>query len=462
MTVSGVLATIVMGAGTAQTAPQLYPLPRYEEDWSFLRDPSRRVDFWDPVKFIPLRSDGDRFLSLGAEARLTYERFRNTNFGLSAQDPDGYLLQRYLFHFDLHYGLRWRFFGELDSSLEQGRTGGPRPVDQNRLDTHQAFFDLHPLKEGSPSDVTLRAGRAEMAYGSGRLVALREGVNVPLSFDGARVTFSRAAWRIDAFASRPVQNRPGTFDDESLQGVAFWGLYTSRARDGGAAPGTLDFYYFGLDRDLSVYDQGPGTETRHTLGVRLQGRRSAWSYDAEGMYQFGRFASGAIAAWRLAADTGYTFSEARGRPRWALAVDVASGDRDPASADLQTFNALFQSGTYSGRAQILGPANTIRLEPSVGLTLTPSVAFSSGWGFYWRQSIHDGLYGVSGILLVPGNGVTARYEGSRPIVQVDWQVTRHLSAHLNYIYVFNAAFEEESVQGSRSLSYVSPWVTYRF
>src|SRR5215475_6216120 len=111
MTVCGVLATILMGAGTAQAAPPLYPLPRYEEDWSFLRDPSRSVDFWDPLKFIPLRGDGDLFLSLGAEARLTYERFRNTSFGLSAQDSNGYFLQRYLFHFDFHYGSRWRFFG---------------------------------------------------------------------------------------------------------------------------------------------------------------------------------------------------------------------------------------------------------------------------------------------------------------------------------------------------------------
>jgi len=98
----------------------------------------------------------------------------------------------------------------------------------------------------------------------------------------------------------------------------------------------------------------------------------------------------------------------------------------------------------------------------VGLVLPHRVAISSGWGFYWRQNINDGLYGISGNLLVPSNGVKARYEGSRPIVQVDWQATQHLSAHLNYIYVFNAPFEEESVHGSRSLSYVSPWVTYRF
>ena len=32
-----------------------YQLLREDEDWSFLRDPSLREDFWDPIKYIPLR-----------------------------------------------------------------------------------------------------------------------------------------------------------------------------------------------------------------------------------------------------------------------------------------------------------------------------------------------------------------------------------------------------------------------
>src|SRR5207237_5136336 len=35
-------------------APPGYKLLRYEEDYSYLKDPSRRTDFWDPIKYIPL------------------------------------------------------------------------------------------------------------------------------------------------------------------------------------------------------------------------------------------------------------------------------------------------------------------------------------------------------------------------------------------------------------------------
>jgi hypothetical protein len=57
--------------------------------------------------------------------------------------------------------------------------------------------------------------------------------------------------------------------------------------------------------------------------------------------------------------------------------------------------------------------------------------------------------------------VPDRYEGSRPTVQIE-QVTRHLSAHVNCIYAFNGRFEERSVHATPTMSYVSPWMTYRF
>jgi hypothetical protein len=181
----------------------------------------------------------------------------------------------------------------------------------------------------------------------------------------------------------------------------------------------------------------------------------------EAMYQFGRFGNGEIQAWRAVAESSHVFQSAW-RSRIGLILDVASGDHDRESANLGTFNALFQSGAYSGRAGLLGPNNSIRLEPSVAFAPDRNVAVSGGWGFYWRESVHDGLYGLSGQLIVPSNGVPGRYEGSRPIAQVDWTLTRHLSAHVNYIFVFNAEFEQRSVHGTPTMTYVTSWITYRF
>src|SRR5258707_6495174 len=130
----------------------------------------------------------------------------------------------------------------------------------------------------------------------------------------------------------------------------------------------------------------------------------------------GRFGAVDIRASRFVIEASHHVADAVWSPRLGLVLDVASGDKNPADPDLQTFNALFQSGTYSGRAQLLGPSNSIRLEPSVMLAPARDVLVSAGWGFYWRQSAYDALYSISGQVIVPSNGVTDRYEGSRPTV----------------------------------------------
>jgi alginate export protein len=458
--VAAPVAALAQGTGVSPTDLHRYPLPTYEEDWRALQT-SDRTDVWDPVKFVRLSADGTASLSLGGELRVTYERFGNQSFGLTPPDPDGYFLQRYLLHTDLRAGSRVRVWTEFNSGLENGRFGGPRPViDEDKLDLHQAFVDVG-VAATSPSAAVLRVGRQEIALGAGRMYALREGPNVPLSFDGVRAIAHAGPWRLDGWAARPVDNTSGVFDDRSHHSFDVWGVYGSRVIAPSRQTVGLEVYYLGLARDAAHFDQGTANETRHTFGARVW-HQGPWAYDAEAMFQVGRFGSGDIRAWRSVIEGSHLVADAVWLPRLGLVLDVASGDKNPADPNLQTFNALFQSGTYSGRAQLLGPSNSIRFEPSVTFGPARHMLVSAGWGFYWRQSADDALYSISGQVIVPSNGVTDRYEGSRPTMQIDWQLTRHLSAHVNYIYAFNGRFEEQSVHATPTMSYVSPWVTYRF
>ena len=54
-----------------------YTLLREDENWSFLKDPSLRQDFWDPIKYIPLGPEG-WFLTIGGEAREAFEAALST------------------------------------------------------------------------------------------------------------------------------------------------------------------------------------------------------------------------------------------------------------------------------------------------------------------------------------------------------------------------------------------------
>ncbi|HEX9606961.1 MAG TPA: alginate export family protein, partial [Gemmatimonadaceae bacterium] len=383
--------------------------------------------------------------------------FGNQNFGLSVQSPNGYLLQRYLLHADIHAGSRLRLWTELNSSFENGRVGGPRPViDEDKLDLHQGFVELG-IVQRPRVNARVRAGRQEIEVGSGRMYSLREGPNVPSSFDGVRAIAQKESWRFDTWVARPVTTTPGIFDDSSHRQFSVRGAYVTRT---GLGHASVDAYYLGWDRHNASFEKGVANELRHTVGVRLW-RLGRWAYDFEGMYQFGSFGVGNIHAWRCAAQASRGFS-VRSSPRVGIHFDVASGDRNRSSPNLGTFNAFFQSGTYSGRAQLLGPSNSIRLEPTLTLAPRRNIFVSTGWGFYWRESEQDGLYGIPGNLIVPSNGVPGHYEGSRPIAEVAWTLNPHLSVHINYSFVFNGRFEERSVHATTTESYICPWITYRF
>ncbi len=257
---------------------------------------------------------------------IRYEYYNHRLWGLQPQQP-GYLLNRALLHADLHTGARFRLFGQLESSQIAGNKYALSPLDQDQLDTLQFFADYSPLLT-KQSTVTVRFGRQDLLFGSGRLVDVREAPNVRQSFDGARVWYTHAGWRADAFLARPVTIRRHEFDDETNYGINFWGLY-------GTGPwhslpgGNVDLYYFGYERRNAHFDQGTAYEERHTFGTRLWGHPGNWDYNWEAFVQGGRFGSGSISAWYTSAVTGYTFSKTQTAPRVGLRVDGISGTATP-------------------------------------------------------------------------------------------------------------------------------------
>jgi hypothetical protein len=61
-----------------------------------------------------------------------------------------------------------------------------------------------------------------------------------------------------------------------------------------------------------------------------------WDVNDEAIYQFGQFGSGAVNAWSVAIDHGFTLKNLWSQPRLGLRAAIASGDSNPADADLQT------------------------------------------------------------------------------------------------------------------------------
>ncbi|HXM08402.1 MAG TPA: alginate export family protein [Terriglobales bacterium] len=438
-----------------------YQLLSEDEDWRFLRDPALRQDFWDPIKYIPLRNGAnDWYLTIGGEAREVWEQIGNDNWG---ESPfwNGYFNERYMVHFDVHYGKHVRTFVELKSGLNSFRIGGPRPIDEKKLDFQAAFLELGT--SAGENSVNLLVGRQELEYGSGRLIDVREGPNVRLSFDGFRLKTKVHSWQIDGLAVRPDLDNPGFFDNAPNHAVGFWGVYATRPTTGGT---TLDLYYLGLDRAQAAFQRGTAQEVRHSLGARfsrpIATEHPGWDFDYEGLWQFGTFGSAGIRAWTAASETGYRFTSAPLKPRLSVKADISSGD-NPQRNNLATFNPLFPKGNYFGVLATTGPGpiNFIDVHPHVKAALPHNVAASVDWIFQWRESLEDGVYAVPGFLITAANGSRARYIGNRPGTELRWQANRHLWFQADYGIFFAGPFLKQAGPG-RNLNYRALWAGYKF
>ena len=448
-------------ASTAASPERNFKLLSEDEDWSFLRNPSLREDAWDRIKYIPLRSQTkDWYLSIGGEAREVWEQIGNDNWG---QYPymNSYLNERYMLHFDIHYGGHVRTFVELKSGLNSFRIGGPRPIDEKKLDFQAAFLEAGTST--GPRWVMLRVGRQELEYGSGRLIDVREGPNVRLSFDGFLVKSQVDSWHIDGLAMRPDLDNPGFFDNAPNHAVGFWGVYVTRPvfRDA-----TIDAYYLGLDRQQAAFERGTAQEVRQSLGARLSvpiaTQRPGLDFDYESAWQFGTFGTGNIRAWTVASETGYRFPKAPLKPRFSAKADISSGD-NPKSRTLGTFNPLFPKGNYFGVLATTGPGpiNFIDFHPHVETSFPHNVSLSVDWIFQWRESLEDGVYAVPGFLIRPADGSQARFVGHRPGTELRWQENRHLWLQADYGIFYAGEFLKETKPG-RNLNYWALWAGYKF
>jgi alginate export protein len=416
---------------------------RYDEDYSYLRDPRNRSGaWWEPLKFIPLDEAGHVYLTLGDEERVRYEYFRNNQFGSAAKRQEDYLRYRMLPYADLHLGPYARVFGQLQGAWSTRAEHLKNPfTDETGLDLVQGFADVSLPMPGEGL-LTLRGGRQVLLYGAQRLIST--GPNIRFSFDGGLVRWEIDDWLVDAFFVQPVVPDFGNFDDTADGSRRLWALYSTRRLPGISPAAGADLYYIGYENDRGVFNQGQGYELRHTLGARFFGARGSWSWDQEAMFQFGDFAGGDILAWAVAADTSYTFARLPLKPFLELRGNVISGDRDANDRSLETFNALFTNAEFFGEIGLLGPVNIMSVRPAVGVDLGSGWSLTGALTFFWRQRLDDGIYGPSLNVLRPAGDSRARYIGRQAEVALSWQANRHVSFRAVYSIFEPGRFIEDT------------------
>ncbi|MDE1146334.1 MAG: alginate export family protein [Azospirillaceae bacterium] len=437
-------------AGPANTPQSI----RWTEDWS--KPPADDASFLDQMRHIALGTNPDFYLSLGGEERIYYTNWHHSTLGLRANDDNAPTQSRLRLIADLHLGPYVRTYLELGDNREFEWTT-KTPPNRDQMDIYQAFVDLTaPL--GDDGKITVRPGRFEMPLGNGKLMGVREGLNMRFTYQGVRATYILPGEvSVDTFAVRPINIHESSFDDGPNSGTTYKGIYVS-------APNRLfgfgtDGYVYEVDRAAGTLREGAGHDNRTNYGARLWRRADGWDFDLEGDYQGGTFANKAIDAYAVLFEGGYTFADTILAPRLGAKANLFSGDGDLKDGTAGTFVAASPRLPLISEAAFFNLSDLMDFYPSLTVKPREDVTIMIGPDFLWRQSMADGVYiGSSGASIAPYS--SGRFIGTDLNLEASWQATKNIQFRIFETYF--TADSEFAAHGGKSGNYFGVFTDLRF
>ena len=455
-----------------------YGVVRWAEDWSALRNPSLRDDFFDPLKFIPLNDAKTIYLTLSGESRLK-NWFENRPF-LGTQKPDdsGRMTFRNTFGADLHLGPYLRVYGELINGDAAGWNAyGYNATYRTRLDVQQLFVEGNATIAGAKTG--LMFGRQEFLDAPNYVLYLRETPDLPLSWDGVR---GFAIWpriRFDAWDFVQTNtNPPQMFRDNENYNARLFGGYGSYAVPDFkvmSQPGTVfvDLFYIGYELGgtpaaiATATGTASGSTLRDNYGSRIWGRMGPIEFSVGGIYQGGefRYANSTrtrdVDAFAFNNFLGYRFGSVYGRPLLGVQADIYSGGSyKDKTGDEHTYIAPYNPQTnYLDTTTYFTASNLISISPQIEYTPSATTLLRFRVPVLWRQNNDDAVYGSSRIYTF-----RAKYNGSFigtvPQINFAWRITRHLTWSHDLARYF-ASTDLERAGASNGTYYLST-LAFRF
>jgi hypothetical protein len=493
---------------------------RFEEDYSYLRNPANSTDFFDPLKFIPIDPAelADAYLTLEGETRFRFDDTSWRNFGVAtgatlpkkpggaptftpeAEAKDNQLYkQRYELGADLHLGDNLRFFAEFYHGQQTGHDAGTSVPGNQRdeLGLENAFGEIYGILDDAKTG--LRAGRQEVFLGNDLQLRANVSTNLPSPvFDGVRAYRDWGFARIDAFAFDLVKFEPGVLQDLDIGSVNLWGVYGSydlpRYTLAGTVPvkTSLDLFYLGY-RSIpagggaggGVYDDralmtggkivaatGAGfafsEDTRDTFGLRAYGDVATnIDYDWQAAWQTGSYAGYTADAFAFNTDSGYTFHDVLWKPRVGVHIDGASGGANKADMTLATYQPMYPDTQYYVPNNEFAPTNFYDVAPRISIDPTPTVKAEYYYSFLWRYSQGDAIY--IGAPWPGGQGqnsfaATALVPGSVIGRQSDLRVTWAITPHVLTLFEFGIFWPGHALitVGAHTTTFLDANLTFKF
>ena len=438
-----------------------YNLSRWAEDWRAYKDPKKRDDFLDALKYVPIAADGDVYATFSGEVRLRMNLTTNPNLRKSeAQRQD---ITRIVGGVDLHLGKNLRVYGELGhAGLDGENLGVPNANLRNDLAVQQLFVEARGDLGGL--DTGVRVGRQEFVDGSNLLTSARDNNTLRFVLNGVRAYARGKAARVDLFDF--------TYTQYGYQGLGDDPRDKNRRFSGGVVGYAVPTDLFGKSKlylDPFVYrlrtrNQLWGTTTRREerifTGVHAWGEAGPVTIDWTINHQFGNYDGRDIDAWQAFIAQTYKLGKSATAPRVGVHLDYGSGGGAFGNGTLKTASGLFGNNIYFSYGLFLTPQNFMGVAPNFTFNPIKPLRVTAEYQFAWRPSETDAVYRANGSAFARTQNVRGKEIGQVARLQAVWSITPRLSftgrlEHLETGDVFERSGYRDSMFGAG-------WISFRF
>jgi hypothetical protein len=438
-----------------------FNLSRWAEDWSALRDPAKRDDPLDRLKFLPIDADGDVYITLSGEARLRVNHTTNPNLRESrAQRQD---ISRLVLGADVHIGPHLRAFGEVAHGGISGvELGVPAATLRNDLVVQQAFVEASGDVAGA--DLGIRYGRQEFTDGPNLMVSQRDNNTIRYTLNGWRAWARTAKMRVDLFDLKPTEYGDlGAEDDiidpaRRFSGVTL-GFVVPKTWLGGSKL-YFDPFLWRRRNAVGAWGGRIGPARRYYAGARLWGDVGQLTIDWSANRQWGRYINQDIDAWQVFIAQTYRLGKAASSPRIGVHVDYASGGGGYGDGSLRNAYSPFGNNIYYSYGLFLTPSNLVAVAPNVTVSPAASLRVTAEYQLAWRDNVRDAVYRANGQPFAGTQNVRDAKIGDVMRLQAIWSITPRLSITGRYEHL--AAGPSLTGAGYTNSDFFAGWVSFRF
>ena len=398
------------------------------------------------------------WLRLGGEYRNRLEGPTGIGF---AGTRDSYLLDRLRVHATIQPKEWLRFHGEVQDAriFFNHHTPNSNPFE----DSWTLWEGYTQLGSSTTGWVNVLAGREVLIFGDERVIGPSNWVNVGRTFNAARIDVHHPGYKVSVFASSVV---PGDNTDlhKALAGNNLYGVYGSFQNI--ISNATFEPYVLwrvapansGLPETV-----GRGHMNEVTVGLHWKGTLpSAFDYDIEFDGQTGSLGASSIAAWAGYAGVGKQFRKIAASPRVFVEGNYASGTKNPAGREWNTFDQLYPSNHDKlGFADLVGRRNVQQFRVGVEEEPTKRWKLKEAFEGYWLPTSHDNLYASSGAVAVPAHPGASRHVGNEVDLVAEYQLNAGLSFGFGYARLFAGQFLKTTTSG-HDYGYPYAYFEYNF